>query len=256
MAAAPPFVGPRECDGPAGALGKRRANLKRCQFRLAFDSFANAIGAGFSQQQREMTGHVLQAREISPEVHLAMEVDIEGADIEKRQVEIFRRRKVHVGEQAVRRHRFALVIQFVQELLDACLSMPAHDSRRNLVAERKHQDRWVTTQLRDRGDDALPDTALRLGVIEERDMLRPRDPDHDAQTGARSLVENRAAGYSVGANRVDGVRAHQRKIFDDLLQRREVFAFCVGCKRSVRDALRYVLFPSDKQKLPLTRNPP
>ena len=56
-------------------------------------------------QQRQVAGDMLQPRQVAPEVRLVVQVDVERADIEKRQLEVLGGREVHVGEQAVRRER-------------------------------------------------------------------------------------------------------------------------------------------------------
>ena len=103
MAAAPPFVGPGERDRAARAFFERGADVHRRDVRLARFAFANAVGAGLREQQRFLAGDVLQPREIGAQLGLAMQVDVERADVEEREIEKLGRRKVDVGEQAVRR---------------------------------------------------------------------------------------------------------------------------------------------------------
>ncbi len=69
---------------------------------LAVGAFADAVGAGFGEQQRPLAGDVLQPREVGAQVGLAVQVDVERADVEGVDVEILGRREVDVGEQALR----------------------------------------------------------------------------------------------------------------------------------------------------------
>ena len=69
---------------------------------LALLAFADAVGARFGQQQRLVTGDVLQTREVRAQLALAVEIDVERADVEEREIEEFGGREVHVGEQAFR----------------------------------------------------------------------------------------------------------------------------------------------------------
>ena len=66
-------------------------------------AFADAVGAGFGEQQRLLAGDVLKPRQIRAQLRFAVQVDVERADVEERQIEEFGRRKVDVGEQRVRR---------------------------------------------------------------------------------------------------------------------------------------------------------
>ncbi len=101
--AAPPLVGPGECHRPAGALGERRTNVHRGDGGLPVEPFANAVGAGLGQEQRFVSGDVLQPREIGAQLRLAVQVHVERADVEERQVEKFSRRKVDVREETLGR---------------------------------------------------------------------------------------------------------------------------------------------------------
>ena len=109
--------------------------------------FADAVGAGLGEEQRQRAGDVLQPRQVAPQVRLVVQVDVERADVEERQLEVLGGREVHVGEQAVGRRGLGLVVEFAQEALDARLAVPADDRRRDLVAERDHQHRRVIAQL-------------------------------------------------------------------------------------------------------------
>ena len=149
MAASPPFIGPGKGDGAAGAFFEGGAQVHRGEPRLALFAFADAVDARFRQQQRLLSGDVLQPCQIGAQILLAVQVDVERADIEERQVEEFSRREVHVGEQAVGRGLFRFGVQPAQKALDPQPAVPAHDARRNLVAERKHQQRRVIGQLAD-----------------------------------------------------------------------------------------------------------
>ena len=253
--ATPPFVGPRERNGAARALGKRGANLHGGQLGLSVVPFTNAVGAGLGDEQRQITGHMLKPRQVFPEVQLVVQVDVERADIEKGQLEIFGGRKVHVGEQAVRRKGLAFVIQLAQESFDPRLSVPSHDRRGNLVAQGEHQHRGMMAKLPHSLSDVLANAAGGLRLIQKRDVLRPWNANHEAQAGAGRLVEDRLIGDGIGANRVDAVAPHQCEIGAHLLQGRELLILGIGRKRPVRHSLRNELLPACNQKLPRTLNP-
>ncbi len=170
VAAAPPLVGPRERDRAAGAFLERRADVHRGDVGLSLFALAHAVGARFGEQQRLVAGDVLQPRQIGAQLRLAMQVDVEGADVEEREIEKFGRRKVDVGEQAVGRRGLGVLIECAQKALDADAAVPAHDARRNLVAEREGQDRRMVGQLRDARDDVVPDA--RVGARGRRETRR------------------------------------------------------------------------------------
>ena len=193
MSASPPLVGPGKGDGAAGALFERRAQVHRGQPRLALFAFADAVDARFRQQQRLLSGNVLQPRQIGAQVLLAVQVDVERADVEERQVEEFGRREVHVGEQAIGRGLFRLGVEPAQKALDAKPAVPPHDPRRDLVAERKHQQGGVIGQLPDLVDGLALNRLRQRAVVEKCHVLRPRQADHHPQIVQSGLIEQLAA---------------------------------------------------------------
>ena len=132
------------------------------------------------QDERPVAGDVLQTAEIAAKGFLVVQVHVEGDEVDLGEVEVFRRREVGVADQRLGSDRLHLGAELVEERLDALFPVPAHDVGRNLVADhvREHgaMARRVahspTNRVADLGDDARR--------VEERDVLRPRNPDQDA----------------------------------------------------------------------------
>ncbi len=233
MAAAPPLVGPREGHGAGRAFGKRRAQVHGGDPRLALEALADAVGPGLGQEQRLLAGHVLQAPEVGAQVGFAVQVDVEGAHVEAAHVEVLGRREVHVGHERVRRHGLDVVVELPQEAFDAGVAVPAHDRRRNLVAHGQHQRGRMRGHATRRGHHPLPHLARERGVVEERDVLRPRDADHHAQAVPRGGVEQAFGRHGVGAHRVEAGGGHQREVVVDARQRGKLRALGVGRKGAI-----------------------
>jgi hypothetical protein len=106
-------------------------------------ALTNAVGAGLGEEQWFVPREVLKAREVRAKRRLAVQIDVERADVEAREIEKLSRGKVDVREQAVRRRHLRCVIQIAKKILDPKAPMPADDARWNLVAERKRQHRRV-----------------------------------------------------------------------------------------------------------------
>ncbi len=143
MSAAPPLIGPGERDRAAGPLFEGGADVHRGDVGLPRFAFADAVGARFREQQRLVTRHVLKPREVGAQLRLAVQVDIERADIEEGEIEKFGRREVDVCEETSGRCVFRGVVEIAQKILDADATVPSNDARRDLVAERKRQHRWM-----------------------------------------------------------------------------------------------------------------
>ena len=189
VAAAPPLVGPREGHRAAGAFFERRAHVHGGNRGLALFAFSNRIGARFGQQQRFVAGDVLQPRQIRAQLGLAVQVHVERAHVEEREIQEFSRRKVDVREQGSGRDRFRVVIQVAQKTFDAQAAVPTDHARRDFVAEREHERRGMIRELADLVADFAPDRPRQPPVVQERHVLRPRQTDHHPQSVARGLVQ-------------------------------------------------------------------
>src|ERR687897_3758799 len=79
------------------------------------------------EEQRAVTGQVVESREIRIESRRMLEVDVEADEIDEREIEILRRRIVHVGHERARvlgaHHRG----EAAEEALDGGAAMPADD---------------------------------------------------------------------------------------------------------------------------------
>src|SRR5262249_44293264 len=207
-------------DRAAGALFERRADVHRGDRRLAVLAFADAVGARFGEQHRLLTGDVLQPRQIRAQLRLAMEIQVERADVEERQVEKLCRWEVDVGEKAVRRRGLRRLVEAAQESLDAHPPMPANHAGRDLVSECEGEYRRVIAELPDFRRELAANVALQRAVVEKRDVLRPRQPDHDVEALGRRRVEQLAPWRGVGPDRIDAELGHLAEVGGDLLNRR------------------------------------
>jgi hypothetical protein len=249
--AAPPFVGPRKRKHAAEPLFERGADVHRRDIGLPLFAFADAVGAGFRQQQRLVAGDMLQPREVGAQLRLAMQVDVERTDIEERKVEEFGGREVHVGEQRLRHRRLRVFVELVEKPFDSDPSVPAHDARRNLVAERDRQQRRMAPQLADAADELAADLALERAIVEKRHVLRPGDADHHAQPPPRRFVEEIKTRRRVRSHRVQAELGHQPEILGDTRELGELIPVGVGCERPVGDALDEEALVADTKELPV-----
>ena len=90
----------------------------------------------------------------------------------------------------------------------------------------------MIAELDDLGDQLAADGALQRAVVEKRDVLRPRQPDRDAQPCLRGCVEQIASRSGVGADRVDAELRHLAEVGGHLA---DLVALRVGRKRTVGD---------------------
>ena len=185
---------------------------------LARFAFADAVGARLGEQQRLVAGDVLQAREIGAQLGLAVQVDVERADVEEREIEKLGRRKIDVGEQALGRCALGVLVQRAEEPLDAHAAVPADDAGGISLPSANSEHGGVIAELANLARRSrVRIVALQRAIVEKRDVLRPRQPDHDAQAVcARLRRAGRGAAACRRADRVDAELRHQAEVFGDL----------------------------------------
>ncbi len=97
--AAVPLVGPGEGERAGHAAGEDAAELRLQAAGLAGLAVAQAVEADLAHEQRAVTGDVVQPGQIGGQPLARFEVDVEADDVEERQLQVLRRRIVHVGDE-------------------------------------------------------------------------------------------------------------------------------------------------------------
>ena len=129
--------------------------------------------------------------------------------------------------------------------------MPADHAGGDLVAQREGEHRGMVAKLGHLLDQLPPDGLLQRPFVEERDVLRPRQADHDPQPLGGRRIEQLAPGRRIRSDRVDAEAGHLPEVGGDLLQRGELIPLCVGRKCPVGDALDEEAFIAGAQKFPV-----
>lgn len=134
----------------------------------------------FGQEQGTSAGEVLEAPEIASELFDAVQVHVEGEEIEARDLEVLGHREVGVGYQRLGVDLLDLVCERAQESPDAGRLVPADHVRRDLVPDEEgEQGPRRVAQGAGGVPHAAPDLPSFGAGIEEAEMLRPRDSDQE-----------------------------------------------------------------------------
>ena len=104
------------------------------------------------------------------------------------------------------------------------------------------------TELGDLAGDLMANLPLQRAIVEEGDMLRPWQPDHDAQPFSCRNVEQIAARRRVSTDCVDAEARHLAEVRGDLMKRRELIALRVGRKRPVGHTFDQEAIVADAQE--------
>ena len=219
-AAGEPVVGPGEDEGAGHARLEAGADHPGEQLGLPVGALAQRVDAELGQHERLVLGDVLEPREVAAEVDLAVEVDVEGDEVDEvGHVEVLGGRKVGVAHQRGGRALLHLVAQRAQEVAHAIGSVPAHDVGRHLVADEEAEERGMVAAGLARGAHGAADLRHQGLVVEEADVLRPRDGDQHAQPVLGGAVEEPARRHGEGAEAVHAELRHEPEVG---LQRRLV----------------------------------
>ena len=82
VAAGKPFVRPGKQDGPGQAAFGDALDMPAEHFRLFFLRMANRVHTELPQDERTLTGEILQAQKIAFEIALVMEINVEAEKID------------------------------------------------------------------------------------------------------------------------------------------------------------------------------
>src|SRR5262249_37490848 len=173
---------------------------------------------------------------IGAQLRFAVQIHVERADVEEREVQEFGRREVDVSEQGAGRDSFRIFVKLAKEIFDAHPPVPANDTWRDLVANRHRKDGRMVGELADAGGDLPPNLPPQTAVIQKGNVLGPGQPDHDAQAVVSRLVEQIATGGRVEADRVDAEARHQTEVFRDLTRRGKLAALRIRREGAVSNA--------------------
>jgi hypothetical protein len=245
-----PLVRPREHER-AGASGlEDRSDLPLEGCRLPLLAVPAAVQAHLREQERPIAGLVLQAGEVCVEPVAALQEDVHGTEVEKRELEVLRRRIVDIRDQAFGIRVLRRVVESLDEPLDPLPSVPADDGSGNLVADRVAEHGRVPCARRDAFSYALNDRAGAIPVLQKRDVLLPGDADEHTEPVLSGEVEEPLGWDGVRPDRVDTVLRHRGEVGRDHPAVVKLLALIVRTECPVRDATYVELLRSAMEKLP------
>jgi hypothetical protein len=212
VSAAMPLVGPREHERARAAGCERVRQLPPEAVRLLGEPVPGAVEADFREEKRPVSREVLQPSEVRGELLGRLQIDVEGAQVEERKLEVLGRGVVDVRDEPVRIHVLRGPVQALDEALDAPPPVPADDRGGDLVAYCIAENRRVARAHLDEAADALHDRPGPRVVVKKRDVLLPRQSDEHTETMLGRAVEEPRSGRRVCPNGVDACGRHGGKV--------------------------------------------
>src|SRR6266436_6681870 len=190
-------------------------------------------------------------REVAAEILFAMQIDVERNEIEKTQIEIFRRRIVRIGKKRVGFDLLSQVVEFAKKATDRARPMPSHNIRANLVADAVSRNSLAKlAHLCDRLSDRVANVAHHVARVEKRHVMRPWNSNHQTKAGLARRLEHPQRRRNVEANQVGAELAHQRKIGGGALGLGVSLTARVRRERPVRNAANVKFFRTLEEVFP------
>src|SRR5205823_5986838 len=169
-----PFVRPgKETRARQSAL-HHAIDVPAQHFCLLLLRVADGVHAELIKNEGTIFRQILQAQQVTLEVALPVEVNIEAAEVDVLRKQKLGGRKSGVGIERTVIDAASQPDKLLDEIGDATDAEPAHHLRRDFVANEVAEDGGVTSMRFDDRGHRLPDIAARTLLMQELDMLRPR----------------------------------------------------------------------------------
>jgi hypothetical protein len=230
-----PLVGPGEDEGARAARREGRADLPLERPGLRGQAVPLRVEADLAQEQRLLPRQVLEPRQVRIEAVGRLEIDVEADEVQEGQIQVLGRRVVDVGDEPARVLRLGRAVQPLQETLHRPPAVPPHHRGRDLAADRVAQNRGVAGAGGHGGAHAVLDDDGQPRVIEEGDVLLPRNPDHDPQALPVSRLQQPRRRHGIGADRVETLGRDPLQVALDLLPVVELVAGVIRPEGAVGD---------------------
>ena len=244
-----PLVREREGEGAGRAQRERRPHLPGERRRLLLRPLAAGVHAEFGQHERPVAGQRVQPIEISDEVFLAMQIDVEREEIGEVGFEIFGGREIRVADEPLGIAALDDLHQLAQEGGDAPGAVPADDVRGDLVADQQRGHRRMVLACLSRPPERVADLAGQLLRIEEAHVLGPRHTDEHAKTALRGQIEQPARRDGERPERVGAELGHEAEIGLDLLRVWKLIPAAIRGEGAVGDTVEPDLLGPGEEKL-------
>ena len=223
-----PLVGPRIEDRSGQTAADDRIEMPADHLGLFLLGVADRVHSELAHDQGLVLRKILQAGQVALEVLAAVQVDVEGQEVDVLRQQILGRRIARVGVEGAGILAAGDVDQMLDEFRHTLRAQPAYHRRGDLVAEQVAEDRVMPPVLAHGVDDGLLHRGANLRIVEELHMLHPGDAEEDADAVLQAEIEEPAGRGRVDADQIGPCLADGCQILGDLLLRSELVSLGVG----------------------------
>ena len=197
-----PLVGPGVENRAGEAPSYDGIEMPADHLGLLLFRVANRVHAELTHDERLVLGEVLETSQVAFKILPAVQVDIEGQEIDILRQKILGRGVARVGVEGAGILAACDVDQVLDELRHALGSKPADHRGGDLVAEQVAEDRVMPFVLPYCIDHGLLDRGPYLGIIEELDMLHPGDAEEHTDAVLQAEIKEPTGRCRVDADEV------------------------------------------------------
>ena len=236
--AAIPFVRPRKNKQAGASHAASQPDLPFQHFCLFLLAVTQAVEPHLAQDQRPVSGEVLQLGQVTLELLGVFEVDVEAEQVEEGKLQVFGRGVIDVGHDGIRGFLLHHFVDAAKITLDAAGPQPAGYGGGCFVAQSDAQQCRVPGAAAHLFPDELMHIRCFLAVNQVPHILFGREPHHDPEPMVPCHVEQFPRRCCMGdANGVHSMTSHHGEISVNLLQIVIFLLPRIGRERAVGDSL-------------------
>src|SRR5467141_3876361 len=235
VSASMPFIRPGKDKYSSAAPCESTPYLPFKGGSLGLLTVSSAVQPDLRQQQWAVTSKGLQTCKVGLECVLRFEIYVETEKMQERELQKFSCRKIHISNKRFGIFSLCHPIKLLYEPLDSPAPKPAHNSGRNFIPHCIAKHRRVTGTLPYGLADAPFNCPCSARIIQECDVLFPRQSYHDSQVGALRRIQEPSRRDTVGPDRVDPCRNHGLEILSNTRWVRIFGAILAGAKGTIRN---------------------
>src|SRR5467141_3321420 len=235
VSASMPFIRPGKDKYSSAAPCESTPYLPFKRISLGLLTVSSAVQTDLRQQQWAVPSKGLQTCKVGLECVLRFEIHVETEKIQEREFQKFSCRKIHISNKRLGVFSLCHAIKLLYEPLDSSASQPAHNSGRNFITDGIAKHSRVTGTLPHSLADACFNCAGSARIIQECDVLFPRQSHHDSQVGALRRIQEPPGRNIVCPDSVDPYRSHGLEILSNTCWVRIFGAVLAGTKGAIRN---------------------
>ena len=196
----------------------------------------DGVHAEFAQDQRTLAGEILQPQQVTLEIALVVQVNIETAEVGVLRQEIFRWRIRGIGKERLRINCAANPNQFLYKFNHATRAEPACHGAGDFVPNEVTENCRMPRVRLNGCANVLRNLFAERSFTQELDMFFPGQRHQHAHPSSSATIQEPAGRRMINSHHIQASPPHESQIDIDLLRPAKIISFGIRLERSVRNA--------------------